>query len=271
MGFGINMNNLTIGNHYNNEDICNAFMCAPQGGMRRSHKTNTLVLVANHTKSLYEDEWKLDTMNYTGMGSKGDQSLEFAQNKTLSESNENGINVHFFEVFADKVYTYQGRVVLSDKPFQEQQDDEDGNPRDVWIFPLKRKDGSTPLIPRVSLDKTLERKVRKSSTLSLDELKSRASKSTAKPGSRISTTTTYQRDPNVVNYTLKRANGVCELCEQPAPFKKKNGDPYLEVHHVVQLANDGDDTIENAVALCPNCHRRMHSLGLKSDIEKLTK
>jgi len=270
MGFGINMNNLTIGNHYNNEDICNAFMCAPQGGMRRSHKTNTLVLVANHTKSLYEDEWKLDTMNYTGMGSKGDQSLEFAQNKTLVESNENGVNVHFFEVFTDKVYTYQGQVVLSDKPFQEQQDDEDGNLRGVWIFPLKRKDGSTPLIPRVSLDKTLERKVRKSSTLSLDELKSRASKSTAKPGSRISTTTTYQRDPNVVNYTLKRANGICELCEQPAPFKKKNGDPYLEVHHVVQLANDGDDTIENAVALCPNCHRKMHSLGLKSDIEKLT-
>jgi len=270
MGFGINMNNLTIGNHYNNEDICNAFMCAPQGGMRRSHKTNTLVLVANHTKSLYEDEWELDTMNYTGMGSKGDQSLEFAQNKTLVESNENGVNVHFFEVFADKVYTYQGQVVLSDKPFQEQQDDEDGNLRGVWIFPLKRKDGSTPLIPRVSLDKTLERKVRKSSTLSLDELKSRASKSTAKPGSRISTTITYQRDPNVVNYTLKRANGICELCEQPAPFKKKNGDPYLEVHHVVQLANDGDDTIENAVALCPNCHRKMHSLGLKSDIEKLT-
>jgi len=270
MGFGINMNNLTIGNHYNNEDICNAFMCAPQGGMRRSHKTNTLVLVANHTKSLYEDEWKLDTMNYTGMGSKGDQSLEFAQNKTLVESNENGVNVHFFEVFTDKVYTYQGQVVLSDKPFQEQQDDEDGNLRGVWIFPLKRKDGSTPLIPRVSLDKTLERKVRKSSTLSLDELKSRASKSTAKPGSRISTTTTYQRDPNVVNYTLKRANGICELCEQPAPFKKKNGDPYLEVHHVVQLANSGDDTIENAVALCPNCHRKMHSLGLKSDIGKLT-
>ncbi len=265
------MNNLKIGNHYNNDDICNTFLCAPQGGMRRSHKTNTLVLVANHTKSLYEDEWKLDTMNYTGMGSKGDQSLEFAQNKTLVESNENGVNVHFFEVFADKVYTYQGQVVLSDKPFQEQQDDEDGNPRDVWIFPLKRKDGSTPLIPRVSLDKTLERKVRKSSILSLDELKSRASKSTAKPGSRISTTTTYQRDPNVVNYTLKRANGVCELCEQPAPFKKKNGGPYLEVHHVVQLANDGDDTIENAVALCPNCHRRMHSLELQSDINKLTK
>ena len=264
------MNNLAIGNHYNNDDICNTFLCAPQGGMRRSHKTNTLVLVANHTKSLYEDEWKLDTMNYTGMGSKGDQSLEFAQNKTLSESNENGINVHFFEVFTDKVYTYQGQVTLIDKPFQEVQDDEDGNSRSVWIFPLRRTDNSTPVVPKVELDKTFARKIKKTSTLTLEELKSKASKSQSKPGSRVATTTTYQRDPNVVNYTLKRAAGICELCEQPAPFKKKNGDPYLEVHHVEQLSKGGDDTIENAVALCPNCHRKMHSLGLQSDIKKLS-
>jgi len=64
--------------------------------------------------------------------------------------------------------------------------------------------------------------------------------------------------------------GTCELCDQPAPFTKKNGDPYLEVHHVKQLADGGEDTINNAVALCPNCHRKMHSLGLKSDLAKLT-
>ena len=263
------MNNLTISNHYNNDDICNTFLCAPQGGMRRSHKTNTLVLVANHTKSLYEDEWKLDTMNYTGMGSKGDQSLEFAQNKTLSESNENGVNVHFFEVFTDKVYTYQGQVTLIDKPFQEVQDDEDGNSRSVWIFPLKRKDGSTPVIPKVSLDKTFERKVKKASTLTLEELKSKASKSQSKPGSRVTTSTSYQRNPAVKAYTLKRADGVCELCEQDAPFKNKSGKPYLEVHHIKQLADDGYDNIENTVALCPNCHKKMHYLGLESDIKKL--
>ena len=85
--------------------------------------------------------------------------------------------MHFFEVFTDKVYTYQGQVTLIDKPFQEVQDDEDGNSRSVWIFPLKRKDGSTPVIPKVSLDKTFERKVKKASTLTLEELKSKASKS----------------------------------------------------------------------------------------------
>jgi len=264
------MQNFIIGNNYSNNDITKNFLCSAQGGMRRSHKTNTLVLVANHVKSIFDDRWDGDTMYYTGMGLKGDQSLDFMQNKTLTLSNENNVGVHFFEVFSEKVYTYQGQVVLMDKPFQELQDDDAGNSRNVWVFPLKRKDGSIPIIPKIELDKTLERKVRKASALSLDELKSRANKSPNKPGSRVATTTTYQRDPNVVNYTLKRANGVCELCEQPAPFKKKNGDPYLEVHHVVQLANGGEDTIENAVALCPNCHRKMHSLGLKSDIDKLT-
>jgi 5-methylcytosine-specific restriction protein A len=238
--------------------------------MRRSQKTNTLVLVANHVKSIFDDRWDGNTMNYTGMGLKGEQSLNFMQNKTLSESNTNDVAVHFFEVFTEKVYTYQGQVLLSGKPFQEQQDDEDGNSRSVWIFPLRRTDNSTPVVPKVELDKILARKIKKASALSLDELKSRASKSQSKPGSRVATTTTYQRDANVVNYTLKRANGVCELCEQDAPFKKKNGEPYLEVHHVIQLAHGGEDTIDNAVALCPNCHRKMHSLGLKSDLTKLT-
>jgi 5-methylcytosine-specific restriction enzyme A len=264
------MNNLKTGNNYSNNEICDIFLCSAQGGMRRSHKTNTLVLVANHVKSIFDDRWDGNTMNYTGMGLKGEQSLDFMQNKTLNESNVNGVDVHFFEVFTEKVYNYQGQVVLANKPFQELQDDEDGNSRNVWIFPLRRKDGSTPVISKASLDKTFERKVRKSSTLTLEELKSKASKSQPKPGSRVTTTTTYQRDANVVNYTLKRADGVCELCEQPAPFKKKNGDHYLEVHHIEQLSNGGKDTIENTVALCPNCHRKMHSLGLKSDIEKLT-
>jgi len=266
----MSIEDLRVGYNYSNDNLCDMFLCSPQGGMRRSQKTNTLVLVANHVKSIFDDRWDGNTMYYTGMGLKGQQSLDFMQNKTLSQSNDNGVSVHFFEVFTEKVYTYQGLVELSDKPFQELQDDEDGNSRNVWVFPLKRKDGSTPVVPKIEIDKTLERKIRKASTLSLEELKKRAGRSPIKPGSRVTTTTTYQRDPNVVNYTLKRADGICELCDQPAPFTKKNGDPYLEVHHVKQLADGGEDTINNAVALCPNCHRKMHSLGLKSDLAKLT-
>ncbi|RTZ48245.1 HNH endonuclease [Candidimonas sp. SYP-B2681] len=69
----------------------------------------------------------------------------------------------------------------------------------------------------------------------------------------------FKRNPDVVAEVLSRAGTTCEKCEQPAPFKRKaNGHPYLEVHHKIQLANGGEDSIENATGLCPNCHREFH-------------
>ena len=45
--------------------------------------------------------------------------------------------------------------------------------------------------------------------------------------------------------------------------------PFLETHHVIWLADGGDDSIENTVALCPNCHKKMHVLNLDEDVDKL--
>jgi 5-methylcytosine-specific restriction enzyme A len=45
--------------------------------------------------------------------------------------------------------------------------------------------------------------------------------------------------------------------------------PYLECHHVIGLAVGGDDTIDNTVALCPNCYRRMHVVDAKEDRQDL--
>ena len=70
--------------------------------------------------------------------------------------------------------------------------------------------------------------------------------------------TRYDRDLDVVAWVLIQAKGDCECCEQKAPFKNVAGMPYLEVHHVRKLADGGSDTVENAVALCPNCHRQLH-------------
>lgn len=75
--------------------------------------------------------------------------------------------------------------------------------------------------------------------------------------------TIYRRNPDVVIEVLERANGFCEMCKSKAPFTRSKDDtPYLEVHHIVQLAHDGDDSVENAIALCPNCHRYKH-FGMK--------
>lgn len=73
------------------------------------------------------------------------------------------------------------------------------------------------------------------------------------------TTTVFDRNPDVVAEVRWRAHGICEGCRRAAPFlRRSDGSPYLEVHHRVHLANGGEDTVENAVALCPNCHRAAH-------------
>lgn len=81
----------------------------------------------------------------------------------------------------------------------------------------------------------------------------------------------YKRNPDVVAEVLRRANGKCELCGQEAPFNKLvDGSPYLEVHHWQQLSENGKDTVDNAVALCPNCHKQAH-FGTYKDYIKLNK
>mgnify|MGYP001369933802 FL=1 len=68
----------------------------------------------------------------------------------------------------------------------------------------------------------------------------------------------FKRDPEVIAWVKQRADGVCELCEKEGPFLDRDNQPFLEVHHIVPLADGGPDTVDNAVALCPNCHRQCH-------------
>lgn len=95
--------------------------------------------------------------------------------------------------------------------------------------------------------------------LSDDDIASALSKGSPKPKKRTVTTYVYERNPFVVIATLRRANGSCERCKSPAPFlRSKDGSPYLEVHHIDMLSNGGKDTLENTIAVCPNCHRELH-------------
>lgn len=91
------------------------------------------------------------------------------------------------------------------------------------------------------------------------ERKERLALASKKPRQQKVITTVFIRNPDVVAEVLERAIGYCELCRSPAPFKKaSNAEPYLEVHHKIRLADDGEDSVENAIALCPNCHRKQH-------------
>lgn len=90
------------------------------------------------------------------------------------------------------------------------------------------------------------------------------------PPKQTTQTTSIVRDPEVKAYVLQEANGECECCGRLAPFVQENGLPFLEVHHLKHLAESGSDTVENAAALCPNCHRAMHYAANKNALlEKL--
>lgn len=80
----------------------------------------------------------------------------------------------------------------------------------------------------------------------------------AKPQRTESTATQYYRCSKVRAWTLQRARGCCELCNQAGPFLDDHMEPYLESHHIRHLADEGPDTPENTAALCPNCHRELH-------------
>jgi len=84
------------------------------------------------------------------------------------------------------------------------------------------------------------------------------------PGRRAVTENRVQRSPQVREWVLAQAKGHCESCGSSS-FRNLGGEAYLEVHHPIQLAQGGPDRVENAVALCPACHRRMH-LGLDREV-----
>ena len=105
--------------------------------------------------------------------------------------------------------------------------------------------------------------------MSESDLREKAAAAPAKPKSSIAAVVVHVRSPHVAKLAKRRAGGKCELCGQPAPFKNSFNEPYLESHHIVWLAHGGADQPENTVALCPNCHRKMHVVNDAEDIRTL--
>ena len=81
--------------------------------------------------------------------------------------------------------------------------------------------------------------------------------------------TSYNRNSAVAQRAKKQADGICQLCGNPAPFKDEHDQPYLEAHHIQWLSQGGKDADDNVVALCPNCHRKMHVINDFYDRQKL--
>lgn len=114
-------------------------------------------------------------------------------------------------------------------------------------------------LTREEYELTFENEIKNSQKDSRESRLKRLRKAEKLPQKTFSTSKIYIRNADVVAEVLERANGNCEYCKKAAPFKKdSDGLGFLEVHHVIPLSENGLDTIENCVALCPNCHRHAH-------------
>ncbi|HAS79793.1 MAG TPA: restriction endonuclease [Fusobacteriaceae bacterium] len=121
-----------------NKEIAECFLCSNQGGIRKSKRTNTIILLAKFDNCSYKHRKDKDILYFTGMGKKGDQEMK-RQNKSLLNAKKEGFAIHLLELYKEKEYIYKGEVELISNPIIERQLDDNKEERDVFMFPLKLK------------------------------------------------------------------------------------------------------------------------------------
>lgn len=194
----------------------------------------------------YADKWlPNDHFLLTGVGRRGDQRWSGSGNQSLATHAEDDRRVFLFERVPDEsptVVTYIGEYEYVDH-YEDQLPDIDGNRRTAYRFELR------PVGEAIDVDDTGD--------TSPESVYERAVE--AEPGASSSSGSgSYVTSTLVRQYALRVADGVCGGCDEPAPFETEDGDPYLEVHHITRRSDDGPDHPDNVIALCPNCHRRVH-------------
>lgn len=119
--------------------------------------------------------------------------------------------------------------------------------------------GATTQAVKDDIDASLEGEIKKSLSDSATARTERLAYASKLPDTIQVISRAFRRNADVVAEVLLRANGICEECHSPAPFlRAADNTPYLEVHHRIMLSAGGQDTVANAVAVCPNCHRKLH-------------
>ncbi len=74
----------------------------------------------------------------------------------------------------------------------------------------------------------------------------------------------YPRNPIESIEAKRRNNWICEVDASHATFQSSSdNNPYVEAHHLIPMAaqdfyESTIDFADNIVALCPNCHRKIH-------------
>ena len=127
--------------------------------------------------------------------------------------------------------------------------------------------------PEANVSEQLQRlSDRAAAGLSIKYLEDAASRLPSKPKKRTSEREEFVRSPLIAELVRRRSRDQCEFPGCTAElFQRDDKSNYLEVHHIVWLRNGGEDTVKNAAALCPRCHRAMHSAHDRKAREKALK
>lgn len=200
------------------------------------------------------------TFWYTGEGQSGDMTLTRG-NLAIVEADAKGKELHLFEDAGAGLVRYVGRATYLDH-HNTLAPDTSGAERTAIVFELALDSDAAAGSPPAPDLRVRPQKIDSGlSRLSTEDLRALAADTTKPPkepkeGKRV----VRERSEAVRLYVFRRANGVCEGCAQPAPFRRqRDGTPYLEPHHMRRLADGGPDHPASVAAICPNCHRRVHS------------
>lgn len=244
-----------IGHLYNRgQDIHKPFGGQMRGGICTPKSVPAVFLFTGKSGDQfgYVDQWSEDGSFYSfaGEGQEGNMTMK-GGNRAIRDHATEGKALHLFEALGKgQPIRYMGQFdCMGHREIPGV--DKHGNSRSILVFELA---------PHIEFKPTTD-------PMLLDQLtKKLATKQWTSPprGQLIpekinsGNSFVYARDPEIRAYILSLAAGRCELCAQKAPFQDCSGAWFLEVHHVIHLAEGGADTPNNAVALCPNCHRRLH-------------
>jgi len=238
------------GQEYRRTDLHEQWGGQRQGGISTPSNYPLLLLFTGDAGEQYgySDNWKDGVFFYVGEGQRGDMEL-IRGNAAIHNHISNGKDLHLFSYVRKGFVRYDGQMVCIGFHHEEGPDIE-GTIRGTIVFEL------TPL---ESFNEDAGSEKDQLDALSLRELRIGAWSASASRRDPVQRKQNYYyRSQAIKLYAQKRAHGKCEGCGQPAPFKTKEGTPYLEVHHIRRLSDGGPDDPRWVVAICANCHRRAH-------------
>ena len=241
-----------IGRVYNRRSDIHARFGGQQQGGIITPTDHPLVIIITGEEGLqhgYADRYRPDgVFEYFGEGQVGDMQLQRG-NRAIAEHSVLGKGLLLFRNTPTGL-RFEGEMVYEAHHI-ERAPDRNGTDRDAIVFELRALEAVAETIETAGPPPDI----------ALQELRQRALAS-AEALPQLSTQGTrnvYQRSRDVRNYILARANGKCEGCRTSAPFLRTDGTPYLEPHHLRRVSDGGPDHPAHVIALCPNCHRRVHA------------